>query len=324
MPKKVEISHRTIVFTVVFLLLIWFLFYIKDIILELFVALLIMAVLNPLVTKLSKYKIPRALSVLVVYLMLMGVVAISIAAVVPALVEQTTSFVNNLPKFLGNLGATTFFSEQLLEQLVSQLGSLPSRFATVVVSLFSNVLGVVAVLVFAFYLLSERNKLDTQLGTLFGDKKKAEVGKFIDKLESKLGSWARGQLALMFIVGFASYIGLRLLGIPFALPLSILVGLLEIVPYIGPIIAAIPAVAIGFGISPVLGLATTALAFLVQQLESYVFTPKIMQKSAGVNPIVTLLSLAIGFRLAGIVGLIISVPIFITIQLLSKEYLLKN
>jgi predicted PurR-regulated permease PerM len=128
----------------------------------------------------------------------------------------------------------------------------------------------------------------------------------------------------MFVVGLANYIGLRLLGIPFALPLAILAGLLEIVPYIGPILAAVPAVLIGLGISPIIGVAAASLAFLIQQLENYLFVPKIMQKSAGVNPIVTLFSLAVGLEVAGIVGLLISVPVYITVKVLAGEYLLKN
>ena len=126
----------------------------------------------------------------------------------------------------------------------------------------------------------------------------------------------------MVVIGITNYVGLRLLGIPFSLPLSILAGVLEIVPYVGPILAAIPAVLIGFGISPVIGWAVAAMAFLIQQLENYVLVPKIMQKSTGVNPIITLLVLAIGFRLAGLVGLLISIPVFITIQVAARNYLI--
>jgi predicted PurR-regulated permease PerM len=128
----------------------------------------------------------------------------------------------------------------------------------------------------------------------------------------------------MFIVGLANYIGLTLLGIPFALPLAILAGLLEIVPYVGPLIAAVPAVLIGFGISPILGTATAALAFLVQQLENYIFVPKVMEKSTGVHPIITLLSLAIGFKLLGMIGILIAVPVYITFQVLIQSYVLRD
>jgi len=321
MPRKIEISHRTIIFAVLFLIFLWLLYYIRDLILELFVALLIMAILNPLVTRLSKFKIPRAISVFIVYLVVFGVFGAVIAGIIPPLVEQTTSFVNNLPKYLSSLGIGGYINEQITGQLLSQLGSIPGQIVKVGISVFSNVVAVITVLILAFYLLLARNKLEDQLGLFFGDDKKRELGRIIDLLESRLGGWARGALTLMALVGVSNYIGLVILGIPFALPLAILSGLLEIIPYLGPVVAAIPAVIIGLSISPLMGLAVAALAFLIQQLENYLFVPKVMEKSAGVSPIVTLLSLAVGFRIAGVVGVVISVPVVLTVQVLLSKYL---
>jgi predicted PurR-regulated permease PerM len=113
---------------------------------------------------------------------------------------------------------------------------------------------------------------------------------------------------------------LALIGIPFAVPLAIMAGLLEIVPMLGPIVAAVPATIIGLSISPTMGLAAAALAFAVQQLENYVFVPKIMEKSTGVSPIITLLALAIGFRLAGVAGAVISMPVVLALSIIAKEY----
>lgn len=324
MPRKIEVSHRTIIFTVVFLLILWFLFYIRDIILAFFVSLLIMTILNPVVNNISKYKIPRALSVIFVYLVLFTVIGISLAAITPPLVDQTSSFTNSLPGFMKNLRVSVFFSEQIIGNLISQIGTLPAQVARLTVSVFSNVLGMITILILSFYLLLERDKLDDQLGFLFGQKQKIEVGKIIDLLEVRLGGWARGQLTLMLVIGVTTFIGLTLLGVPFALPLSIIAGLLEIIPYFGPVIAAIPAVLIGFGISPLIGFSAAALYFLIQQLENYLLVPKIMEKSVGVNPIVTLLSLAIGFRLAGVIGIIISVPVVITVQAITRQYFSKK
>jgi len=320
MPKKIEISHKTIIFTFLFLILLWFLYYIRDLIGELFIALLLMAILNPIANRLSRYKIPRGVSVLVVYVLALGVVVTSLASIVPPLVEQTANFVNILPTYMENIGLSTSIGEQVFEQTISQLGSVPVQLAKFTASLFSNVLGVITVLVFAFYLLIARDKLDDQLVFLFGEEKKKKVGKTIDILERKLGGWARGELVLMASVGTLTYLGLVLLGIPHALPLGILAGLLEIIPYIGPILAAIPVIIIGLSISPWMGMATAIFVFLVQQLENYLLVPKIMQKSVGVNPIVTLIALSIGFRIAGVAGVIISVPLLITIQVIMKQY----
>lgn len=324
MTKKIEISHKTIIFTVLFLIFLWFLYFIRDIIFQFFLALLIASILNPFVTKLSKYKIPRVASVLVSYLLLLLIIGFVVAAIVPTLVEQTTSFISHLPLIMKNIGISAYVSEQLTQQVMVELGSIPVRVARLTLSLFSNVLSVVAVLVFAFYLLSERQKLEENLGVLIGEKKMQEVVGILNMMETKLGGWARGQLTLMLIVGLFNYIGLKLLGIPFSLPLAVLAGLLEIIPIIGPTLGAAPAVLIGFGISPLLGLSVAALAFLVQQLENYIFVPKVMQKHTGLDPVIILLSLSIGFRLAGIIGILVAIPIYIIIQTIIKEYFIRE
>ena len=324
MPKKIEISHRTIIFVFVFIFALWFLYFIRDIILQLFVAVFIMTVLNPFIRRLTRFKIPRTLAVFVVYLLIIAVFSLVIAGIIPPLVEQSASFANSLPKYLSTLGVSAYISEQITGQIISSIGSLPGQIIKVGISVFSNVISVLAVFVFSLYLLLSREKLEDQLGFLFGDEKKRELGRIIDRLEIRLGGWARGELTLMLIVGSANYIGLSLLGIPYELPLAILAGLLEIIPNIGPITASIPGIIIGLSISPVTGLAVGALALLIQQLENYVLVPKVMEKSVGVSPLITLLALAIGFRIAGVVGAVLAVPATITLQVLTSEYLVSK
>lgn len=324
MYRKIEISHRTIVFAALFILSLGFVFLIRDIILKLFVALLLMAILEPLVGKLTKIKIPRVASVLMAYLLVIGIFGGAIALIIPPLVEQTTSFINAMPVYIANIGMTREFSDQLVSTFFSIAGSIPGELFKITFSIFSNFLSVVTVLVFSFYMLVSRSKLEDSLGIFFGEEKKKELGEVIDTLEERLGGWARGELTLMFCVGLGIYVGLTIIGIPYALPLAILAGVLEIVPLLGPIVSAVPSVLIGFGISPLTGVGAAALAFLVQQLENYILVPKIMEKSIGVSPIVTLIALSIGARLAGIVGVIISVPTVITLQVLAKKYLVKE
>lgn len=323
-PKKIEISHRTIVFTAVFILSLWFLFFIRDILLQIFVALLIMTILNPFVKRLAKYKIPRPLSIIFAYLLVFLLVGVTIGGLLPALVDQSSHFVNDVPEYLDALGTSSIYGERILSEIVSEIGKLPSLFAKTGVNILSNVVEVFTVLIFAFYLLLERDRLDEQIGVFFGKKRKAEIDKIFDILEKKLGGWVRGQITLMVLVGTVTYVGLLVLGVPFALPLGILAGLLEIVPYVGPWLAAIPAVVIALGISPFMGIAAASLSFLIQQLENYVLVPKVMEKSVGVPPVVTLITLAIGFKVAGIAGVLISVPVVITLQVVISEYFLEK
>ncbi len=324
MPRKVEISHKTIIFTVLLLLSMGLVFILRDLILELFVALLLMTILEPMVGTLSKYRVPRVVSVLVTYVLVIGLFAGTISLIVPTVVDQTTSFMNALPGYLNNVGITSIISSDVLNVFVNNAGGAPGAIFQFTFSIVNNFVAILTVLVFAFYMLVSREKLEDQLGLFFGEEKKNELGDVIDALEKKLGGWARGELILMFAIGLATYIGLRVIGIPYALPLAILAGILEIVPFLGPIISGIPSVLIGFGISPLTGLGVAALTFLIHQLEGYVLVPKVMEKSAGVSPLITLISLAIGARLAGIVGAIISVPVVITLQILVKKYLVKE
>lgn len=324
MPRKIEISHKTIVFTVVFLGSIWFLYFIGDIVLQLFIALLLVSILNPFIVKLSKLKIPKIISILLSYVLIFSLLGFAIGSILPPLIEQTTNLANNLPFYLQNLGLQKYTNEEVLKQMVSQLGSVPGQIIKAGFSLFSNILSILTVAIFAFYLLIVRDRLETSIEFLFGKDKTKGITNLINILEIKLGGWARGQFILMLLIGVLSYLGFIILGIPYALPLAMIAGIFEIVPYIGPILSSIPAIILGFSISPFLGFAAIGLSVLIQQLENYVFVPKIMEKSTGVSPVITLISLAVGFRLAGIVGMIISIPMVIIVQTLIQNRYMKD
>lgn len=274
--------------------------------------------------RLSKWHIPRGISVILCYLLLIGIFVGMFSLIIPALVEQTTSFINALPKYLSDLRIAPSLESEIATNLASSLGNLPSGIFQITFSIFSNIVSVITVFAFAFYMLLARGKLEDQLGIFFGEERKKKLGRIINTLEVRMGGWARAELFLMFVIGLGTFLGLTLIKIPYALPLAIFAGLLEIVPFLGPIISAIPSVIIGLGISPLTALAVVALVFLLHQLEGNILVPKIMEKSAGVSPIVTLVALAVGARLAGLVGMIISVPVVITLQVLSKEYFIKD
>jgi len=116
-----------------------------------------------------------------------------------------------------------------------------------------------------------------------------------------------------------------LLGLPYLLALSVIAGLLELVPNIGPTIAAVPAIIVGFSVSYSHGLAALIVAIIVQQLENHLIVPKVMQKATGLNPIITLIALMIGFQLGGPLLAVLALPVFITIEVfVSHLHLDKN
>lgn len=322
--KKVEITHKTIFFTVFLIIGIWFLYFVRDILFQLLVSLVIVASFTPFVSKLEKKRVPRSLAVTISYLIFLVIIGFTVYILAPALVSQTGSFVTNIPEYINKIGLPTAFKDQILRQLLVSLGELPGQLAKTAASIFSDVLSVVTVLILSFYIQVSREKINKSIADFFGDEKSEKIIGTIREIEEKIGMWAKGELLLMIIVGTATYVGLTLLKVPYALPLGILAGLFEIVPMIGPFIAAIPAVVIAFSSSFVTGIATASLAFLIQQVENYVLVPKIMQKSAGVNPIITLIALSVGFRIQGVSGALIAIPIVVALYVLLKRYFKKQ
>jgi len=318
--QKIEISHRTIIFTVIFLSSLWFLYQIRDILLALFISLILVGALNPSVTWLEKRRLPRWLAILLIYSLLLGLLVGGVAGVVPSLVDQTSRLIQVVIADLERFSFLGFFAINLRDQ-IQELGGLPTQIVKLALSVFSNIISIFAILMITFYLLLEHKNLDHHLFFLFGVEGRKRAEKVINQMERKLGGWVRAELLLMTIVGLLSYLGFRLLRLNFALPLALLAGVLEIVPNIGPTLAAVPAVLVGLLESPLMALSVAAWAFLVQQLENNLIVPKVMEKSVGVNPLITILALAIGFRLAGVIGTILAIPVYLAIEVLVSEFI---
>jgi predicted PurR-regulated permease PerM len=143
-------------------------------------------------------------------------------------------------------------------------------------------------------------------------------------MKQKIGKWMQGQIMLMAIIFILDYIGLSLVGIPYALPLAAFAGLLEIVPYVGPIISAVPGVVLGFLVSPIKGLLALIIYIITQQAESNIVTPLIMKRTVDLNPVVVILALLIGAKLGGILGAILAIPVATTIGIIAKDMMAKD
>jgi predicted PurR-regulated permease PerM len=134
-----------------------------------------------------------------------------------------------------------------------------------------------------------------------------------------------GELILMTVVGLLTYIGLTLIRIPYSLPLALIAGLLEVVPNIGPITAEVPAFFVGITLSPLLGLYTIFVAVIVQQLENHLIVPLVMKKVTGFHPIATLFFLVVGGTYAGVLGVILAIPLaLVVLTIVEETHLIKK
>jgi predicted PurR-regulated permease PerM len=292
----------------------WVVFQIKDILLMLFVSVILMSALNPAIDRLEKLRVPRSLAIFVVYILLLSFIGLIVAVVIPPLVQQTRDLAVRLPQAIFQIEVLNNNQRVIADHFVGRLGTLPENIIRISVGLFGNLITILTTLVITFYLLLERKHLDKYLSSLIGRATPVKMTKTINEIERRLGGWVRGELILMLVIGVMTYGGLLVLGIESALPLAIIAGVLEIIPNIGPTISAIPAILIALTIHPLTALATLALYFLVQLLENNFLVPKIMQRAVGVNPLVSILGLMVGLRLAGPAGAILAIPLIIVIQ----------
>jgi predicted PurR-regulated permease PerM len=321
MPAKIEISHRTIIFTLILLASLWLVFMVRDIIFLLFIAFTVMSALRPLVEFLEKYHIPRGISIIFIYILVFGLIGFTFSSLVPAFVSQTTKFIDNLPKYEA---AIKPYYQIDIKSIFQQLAPIGQNVVFVVMGIFSNIITVITILVISFYLLLERKHMEKYLIKFMGKDKGAKAVNIVKSVELSLGSWLRGELILMLFIGLVAYIGLIFLRVDYALPLAIIAGLTEIVPVVGPLISGVPAVLIGFSISPLLGFATIALYFIIHQLENTFIVPQVMNRTVGLSPLITIIALMIGSTLAGGAGAILSIPVVVTLRAIIVAYLDKS
>lgn len=319
MPNRVEISVKTIFIVLALIAGLWFLYVIQEIILLLFVAFIIMSALRPLVGRLERMGLHRGFTILVLYALLIAGGVLYGSLVFPPLVTETAKLVTFLPDIITKLAPHINISN---DTFFTQLAPFGQNVFKVTIGIFSNIISVLTVLVFSFYFLLERDKLTNAFEWLFGKENNKKINRIITKAEERMGGWVRGQFLLMVIVAQFSYIGLALMGISYALPLALIAGVLELFPIIGPNLSAIPAILVGLSISWQTGLMIAILYLIIQQLENNLIVPTVMKRTVGLSPLVSLVALMVGARLAGILGAVLALPMVLLLQTIIEELFL--
>ncbi|MCX7881035.1 MAG: AI-2E family transporter [Patescibacteria group bacterium] len=315
---KFEISHRTIIFTLLFFVFLKFLWLIKDLIFSLFIAFIIMSALKPFVNFFEKIKISRYLSALIAILIFLGVFFSLIFFSLPPLIKETTLLFRQLPL----LAESVFLNKGSFLDLNSFFQSLPNltnKIFDLIKGIFSNAVFLISTIFFSYYFTVEEDLIEKTLLKFFSQKKSKDIAGIFEKVEKRLSHWLWGELTLMFLVGLMTYIGLQAIGMPYSLALAVLAGLFEVIPNLGPTISAVPAILIGLSSSSFLGVANLALYFIVQQVENNFLVPLVMKKAVGLNPIITMMALIIGGKIAGVLGVLLAVPTAIFLETVLME-----
>lgn len=316
--KHLILPYSSIIRVVIILLALFFIYLIREIVALLFVSIVLSSAFDPWVDWLQKHKIPRAVSVLMIYVILISILSLIIVMIVPPIAEQIGQLAKNLPLYYERLalGVSEITDSgkqpslpETLRTLSVSLGETTKSVFSTITDVFGGLISFIAVLVIVFYMIVEEASLKKFVQFLTPVKHQGYVADLINRMQKKMGLWMRGQLTLCLIIGIMTYIGLTILGVKYALLLALIAGILEIIPFVGPIVSAVPAIFIGFSDSLVKVLLIIALYFVIQQFENQIIVPKVMQKAVGLNPIIIIVAILIGAKLGGIVGALLAVPV---------------
>lgn len=326
--QRVEISGWSFAKLLILILGLVFLFYIRNVVALIFVVVILVAGFSPFIKSLEKYKIPRILAIIILYLIIFAFIGFLVYLVIPPVIDQVSVFAVNLAYYEEklnsvNLGSITGFfrAENNLDMITNILSNLTGGVFNSIINVFGGVAAALTVFVLTFYILLERDSIEKFIFTFMPRDKKDHALTVYNKISTKLGNWLRGQVILAIIIGVSCYIVLSILGVPYALALAVLAGVLEIVPIIGPFVAGAAAVIVTLIAGQTWQLFAVVIAYVaIQQAEAHFLVPKLMGKAVGLSPIIIIIALMIGGVLGGIVGALLAIPVAAGVSVVIQEW----
>ncbi len=322
----VVITSGTILRVILFGALMVALYYLRDLALIILTAVVIASSIEPGVLWFGKRRIGRLPAVIIMYLLVAIVVVTFFYFFVPPVLDDLVGFLGVLPQqatafTIGGESGLSFFErafestdifslQQWFSGFRSALSDTSGGLINVISTFFGGILSFFLIIVLSFYFAVQETGIDDFLRIITPVRHQEYILGLWKRSQFKIGLWMQGQILLALIVGVLAYLGLTILGVPYALLLAILVAFFELIPIFGPILSAIPGVIIAFGDGGTsLALMTIALYVIIQQFESHLIYPLVVRKVVGVPPLLVIIALIAGAKLAGFLGVILSVPV---------------
>jgi predicted PurR-regulated permease PerM len=311
----------------------WAAYLIRSQLLVIYVCVLFATGLSPLVRWIErrrtsgKRRLPRPAAILLIYATVIGLLVGIGFAVLPPLIEQSQAFWRELPDRIGaiqrrlvswGLISPDTSYKDLLQQAPGS-GDAVNFVLGTVWGFVGGLFGLVTILLLTFYLLVESQSIFNFFVRIFPRERRQTVADVSAMVTNKVSAWLGGQIFLGFIIGATTAIGLGLMGVPYFFVLALIAGIGEMIPMVGPLLSAIPAIAVAFTVSPGLALGVAIFFLVQQQLENAVLVPKLMGQTVGLSAVTVILSLLIGGSLLGFAGALLAVPTAAIIQVLFEE-----
>lgn len=341
---------KAIVITIGLAFTSYLIYQMKSLLFIIFFSYLFSQALVPFVEKLSRFKIPKGLSVTLIFILVIGIISLFLGNFIPILsnelltlgvqaqnlIEAVINGETKLPRMLEwiNPILETSFSgletNQLTQELENNLVNIGQNLRGVAQNAVGLLIGIsngfanaLLVLFLTYFMTVDHKLVDKFIISFFRDEYQEYIESKSSSIKNKVGQWMQGQILLMIAVGVCTYIGLEIIGMKYSFTLAVLAGLTELIPVVGPILAYVAAIPIAGNESSTMILLVTILYFIIQRLENNLLVPFIMNKTTGLHPIIVLISMLVGYEFKGILGVIISIPIAGIIAIFYQDFVVK-
>lgn len=325
---RVSITSGTITAALLIIAGAYILWILRDLALLVITAIVLASAIEPGIMFFVQRRIPRFIAVLLVYVLIFGSLLTLLFFFLPLIIADAANFLSAMPRYLDTINASTQFStitnatnfiggEQGIQSLAQTLLSFQSISTAsyggvlqLLIAFFGGIFSFGLVIVLSFYFALQETGVDDFLRLVMPVAYEEYSVDLWKRTQKKIGLWMQGQVLLSVIVGVLVYLGLLIIGVPYALLLAVFTALIEIIPIFGSLLSGLVAVMIGYSDGGVAIAAIVAgLYIVVNQFESNLIYPLIVKKIVGVPPLLVVVALIAGYTLAGFLGAVLSVPV---------------
>jgi predicted PurR-regulated permease PerM len=330
MENTLDISWQTIIKVFLAGFVLYVLYLARDIVVWFFFALIISLLVEPAIVFLRKIKIPKIISVILIYLSVFGALGLVVYLASPIFVFELKQFSQNIPEyfekispFLNSLGVETSQSfSDLSKYLIDNLQESSKSILRAIVVFFGGIASTAFIFILAFFISLEDRGPERFLTLLSPQKYENAIASLFEKAQNKVAGWFGARILACLFVGVASFIVYYLLGIKYAFILALISGILNFVPYVGPLVTYILVVGVAMlSESWFLALYAFVAILLIQGAENNFLSPFLMKKFIDLPPVLVLISLLVGATMFGFLGTVFAVPVFGIIYEFFKEFL---
>lgn len=335
--EHIEVGTKVLLRAALLLAVAYVIYLLRDVVILVLLAVLTAAALVPAIARLQRFGLSRTAAVIISYSFLFFIGVVLLAVFFPLFFSEIKQFLQNWPEYTKRLDAfmngietysrsigIEWSKDEFSQGIEENISQWFSQIFSTTVNVFQGFIHFIGYFFLALYLSLEEKGIEKFFLLMTPKEYHAQALSIANRMQGKVSQWLFGQMLLMLIAFAIYYIGLSLIGVPYALAIALFGGLMEMLPYVGPILAAIPAIVIGLLSSPVLGASALAFYIVAHQVEAHIVAPQVMKHSAGLNPVALIVAILIGLELGGPLGIVLAVPITMILSVFVEDLLLKK